>query len=155
MNYDKGLNMKFVRGVGWHRLVVPEYGVMPLQLIPMLVGFFTYKAATFVETFKELLPDSTEQEKENWKWITPHRWTSLQSWFQVFICYAICSGMDNVLSVWISAPLESVNHLLAKLNTAYKFCSKVYLCVWFGYVQMLHNWNNITPPSLEAENWLF
>jgi hypothetical protein len=63
--------------------------------------------------------------------------------------------MDNVLSVWISAPLESVNHLLAKLNTAYKFCSKVYLCVWFGYVQMLHNWNNITPPSLEAENWLF
>ncbi|KAH9536143.1 hypothetical protein CY35_17G091600 [Sphagnum magellanicum] len=49
----------------WNGLVVPEYGVMPLQLIPMLVGFFTYKAATFVETFKELLPDSTEQEKEN------------------------------------------------------------------------------------------
>jgi ATP synthase protein I len=65
MNYDKGLNMKLVRGVGWHRLVVPEYGVMPLQLIPMLVGFFTYKAATFVETFKELLPDSAKQEKEN------------------------------------------------------------------------------------------
>lgn len=126
MNYDKGLNMKLVRGVWWHRLVVPEYGVMPLQLIPMLVGFFTYKAATFVETFKELLPDSTKQEKENWKWITPHRWTSWQRWFQVFICYVICSGMDNVLSVWISAPLESVNHLLAKLNTAYKFCSKVY-----------------------------
>ncbi|CAM6038274.1 unnamed protein product [Sphagnum compactum] len=49
----------------WNGLVVPEYGVMPLQLIPMLVGFFTYKAATFVETFKELLPDSAKQEKEN------------------------------------------------------------------------------------------
>ncbi|CAK9859830.1 unnamed protein product [Sphagnum jensenii] len=49
----------------WNGLVVPEYGVMPLQLIRMLVGFFTYKAATFVETFKELLPDSAKQEKEN------------------------------------------------------------------------------------------
>lgn len=39
-------------------LAVPQYDVIPLQLIPMLVGFFTYKGATFVETFKELLPKS-------------------------------------------------------------------------------------------------
>lgn len=44
----------------WNTLVVPQYDVIPLQLIPMLVGFFTYKAATFVETFKELLPKSEE-----------------------------------------------------------------------------------------------
>ena len=44
------------------RLAVPQYDVIPLQLIPMLVGFFTYKAATLVETFKELLPKQNEVE---------------------------------------------------------------------------------------------
>lgn len=44
------------------RLAVPQYDVIPLQLIPMLVGFFTYKAATLVETFKELLPKQDEVE---------------------------------------------------------------------------------------------
>ncbi|KAG6551153.1 hypothetical protein Mapa_007388 [Marchantia paleacea] len=45
----------------WNALAVPEYDVMSLQLIPMLVGFFTYKAATLVETFKELLPNQVEE----------------------------------------------------------------------------------------------
>lgn len=40
---------------------MPELDVMSLQLIPMLVGFFTYKAATLVETFKELLPNQAEE----------------------------------------------------------------------------------------------
>lgn len=48
----------------WNALAVPQYDVIPLQLIPMLVGFFTYKAATFVETFKELLPKSDSEELE-------------------------------------------------------------------------------------------
>lgn len=45
----------------WNALAVPELDVMSLQLIPMLVGFFTYKAATLVETFKELLPNQAEE----------------------------------------------------------------------------------------------
>lgn len=44
------------------RLLVPEYSVMHLDLIPMLLGFFTYKAATLVETFKELLPAQEEKD---------------------------------------------------------------------------------------------
>jgi ATP synthase protein I len=42
-------------------LLVPEFDVMPLDLIPMLLGFFTYKAATLVETFMELLPSRDEK----------------------------------------------------------------------------------------------
>lgn len=48
----------------WNALAVPQFDVIPLQLIPMLVGFFTYKAATFVETFKELLPKSDEEDND-------------------------------------------------------------------------------------------
>ncbi|KAG0584506.1 hypothetical protein KC19_3G213800 [Ceratodon purpureus] len=48
----------------WNALAVPQYDVIPLQLIPMLVGFFTYKAATFVETFKELLPKTEENDSD-------------------------------------------------------------------------------------------
>ena len=50
---------------GGCRLAVPQYDVMPLQLIPMLVGFFTYKAATLAETFRELLPSSQSQEGDS------------------------------------------------------------------------------------------
>lgn len=48
----------------WNALAVPKYDVIPLQLIPILVGFFTYKAATFVETFKELLPKAEENDSD-------------------------------------------------------------------------------------------
>lgn len=48
----------------WNALVVPKFDVIPLELIPMLVGFFTYKAATFVETFKEILPKSEEDDSD-------------------------------------------------------------------------------------------
>lgn len=37
------------------RIVVPEYGLMHLELIPMLVGFFTYKIATFAQAIEEAL----------------------------------------------------------------------------------------------------
>jgi hypothetical protein len=37
------------------RILVPEYGFMHLELIPMLVGFFTYKIATFVQAIEEAL----------------------------------------------------------------------------------------------------
>ncbi|KAK9922757.1 hypothetical protein M0R45_031204 [Rubus argutus] len=35
---------------------VPQYGFMHLELIPMLVGFFTYKIATFVQAIEEAIP---------------------------------------------------------------------------------------------------
>lgn len=38
-----------------HRILVPEYGFMHLELIPMLVGFFTYKIATFFLAIEEAL----------------------------------------------------------------------------------------------------
>lgn len=37
------------------RILVPEFGFMQLELIPMLVGFFTYKIATFVQAIEESL----------------------------------------------------------------------------------------------------
>ncbi|KAI4333851.1 hypothetical protein L6164_018609 [Bauhinia variegata] len=39
----------------WNAILVPEYGYMHLELIPMLVGFFTYKIATFVQAIEEAL----------------------------------------------------------------------------------------------------
>ncbi|KAJ0637089.1 hypothetical protein HanOQP8_Chr17g0669661 [Helianthus annuus] len=36
----------------WNGIVVPEYGLMHLELIPMLVGFFTYKIATFSQAIE-------------------------------------------------------------------------------------------------------
>lgn len=40
----------------WNGIAVPQYGLMHLDLIPMLVGFFTYKIATFVQAIEEALP---------------------------------------------------------------------------------------------------
>ncbi|KAJ4729664.1 ATP synthase protein I -related [Melia azedarach] len=40
----------------WNGIVVPEYCFMHLELIPMLVGFFTYKIATFVQAIEHALP---------------------------------------------------------------------------------------------------
>ena len=37
------------------RILVPEYGSMHLELIPMLVGFFTYKVATFVQAIEDAI----------------------------------------------------------------------------------------------------
>ncbi|XAR49545.1 hypothetical protein NMG60_11032786 [Bertholletia excelsa] len=39
----------------WNELLVSEYGFMQLQLIPMLVGFFTYKIATFIQAIDDSL----------------------------------------------------------------------------------------------------
>ncbi|KAJ4981459.1 hypothetical protein NE237_032296 [Protea cynaroides] len=39
----------------WNGLLVPEYGLMHLNLIPMLVGFFTYKIATFIQAIEDAL----------------------------------------------------------------------------------------------------
>lgn len=47
----------------WNNIVAPNYGVMELQLIPMLVGFFTYKAATLIQTFKEVMDQYTVEAK--------------------------------------------------------------------------------------------
>eukprot|EP00850_Spirogloea_muscicola_P024036 SM000427S15754 [mRNA] locus=s427:4739:7607:+ [translate_table: standard] len=38
----------------WNEILVPEYGLLQLQLIPILLGFFTYKAATLVVTFEDV-----------------------------------------------------------------------------------------------------
>ncbi|KAK6134316.1 hypothetical protein DH2020_031939 [Rehmannia glutinosa] len=37
----------------WNGILVPEYGFMHLELIPMLVGFFTYKIATFMQAIED------------------------------------------------------------------------------------------------------
>ncbi|CAK7348145.1 unnamed protein product [Dovyalis caffra] len=39
----------------WNGILVPDYGFMHLELIPMLVGLFTYKIATFVQAIDEAL----------------------------------------------------------------------------------------------------
>ncbi|KAL8140440.1 hypothetical protein V2J09_006461 [Rumex salicifolius] len=39
----------------WNAIVVPEYGFMHLELIPILVGFFTYKIATFIQAIEEAI----------------------------------------------------------------------------------------------------
>ncbi|XP_061349558.1 protein CONSERVED ONLY IN THE GREEN LINEAGE 160, chloroplastic isoform X2 [Gastrolobium bilobum] len=39
----------------WNGILVPEFGFMQLQLIPMLVGFFTYKIATFAQAIEDAL----------------------------------------------------------------------------------------------------
>ncbi|XP_059659776.1 protein CONSERVED ONLY IN THE GREEN LINEAGE 160, chloroplastic isoform X2 [Cornus florida] len=39
----------------WNGILVPDYGFMHLELIPMLVGFFTYKIATFIQAIEEAL----------------------------------------------------------------------------------------------------
>lgn len=47
----------------WNAILVPEYGTMHLELIPMLVGFFTYKIATFVQAVEESVSTLTENTK--------------------------------------------------------------------------------------------
>lgn len=42
------------------RILVPEYGTMHLELIPMLVGFFTYKIATFVQAIEDSVSTLTK-----------------------------------------------------------------------------------------------
>lgn len=37
------------------RILVPEFGAMHLELIPMLVGFFTYKIGTFFQAIEEAI----------------------------------------------------------------------------------------------------
>lgn len=39
----------------WNGILVPGYGFMHLDLIPILVGFFTYKIATFTQAIEEAL----------------------------------------------------------------------------------------------------
>ncbi|OMP03604.1 hypothetical protein CCACVL1_02342 [Corchorus capsularis] len=39
----------------WNAILVPEYGYMHLELIPMLVGFFTYKIATFFQAIEDAI----------------------------------------------------------------------------------------------------
>lgn len=40
----------------WNEILVPDFGFVHLNLIPMLVGFFTYKIATFVQAIEDVLP---------------------------------------------------------------------------------------------------
>ncbi|GKV24972.1 hypothetical protein SLEP1_g34501 [Rubroshorea leprosula] len=39
----------------WNEILVPQYGLLHLELIPMLVGFFTYKIATFLQAVEEAI----------------------------------------------------------------------------------------------------
>ncbi|XP_027062583.1 protein CONSERVED ONLY IN THE GREEN LINEAGE 160, chloroplastic [Coffea arabica] len=47
----------------WNEILVPEYGFMHLELIPMLVGFFTYKIATFFQAIEDTLTVSGEKRQ--------------------------------------------------------------------------------------------
>uniref|UniRef100_A0A0E0C5X2 CGL160/ATPI domain-containing protein n=1 Tax=Oryza meridionalis TaxID=40149 RepID=A0A0E0C5X2_9ORYZ len=47
----------------WNEILVPDYGFMHLELIPMLVGFFTYKIATFAQAIQESIPAVGNQPK--------------------------------------------------------------------------------------------
>lgn len=58
MDYYKSLLVLWYFGKNWffvcgNRILVPEYGVMQLELIPILVGFFTYKIATFLQAIED------------------------------------------------------------------------------------------------------
>ncbi|KAF2302276.1 hypothetical protein GH714_033958 [Hevea brasiliensis] len=46
----------------WNEILVPDYGFMDLELIPMLVGFFTYKIATFAQALEDALTATVEKE---------------------------------------------------------------------------------------------
>ncbi|XP_044976628.1 protein CONSERVED ONLY IN THE GREEN LINEAGE 160, chloroplastic-like [Hordeum vulgare subsp. vulgare] len=46
----------------WNAILVPDYGFMHLELIPMLVGFFTYKIAMFTQAIQESIPDVGNRE---------------------------------------------------------------------------------------------
>ncbi|KAJ3704396.1 hypothetical protein LUZ61_008101 [Rhynchospora tenuis] len=37
----------------WNEILVPQYGLVNLELIPMLVGFFTYKVSTFIQAIDD------------------------------------------------------------------------------------------------------
>lgn len=47
------------------RILVPEYGFMHLELIPMLVGFFTYKIATFFQAIEEAISITTQKPESS------------------------------------------------------------------------------------------
>ncbi|KAK8653433.1 hypothetical protein V6N13_127435 [Hibiscus sabdariffa] len=51
----------------WNGILVPEYGIMQLQLIPMLVGFFTYKIATFFQAIDDAVTVVGEKQRSNIK----------------------------------------------------------------------------------------
>lgn len=46
----------------WNAILVPEYGIMHLELIPMLVGFFTYKMATFAQAIEEVITVASKKD---------------------------------------------------------------------------------------------
>lgn len=41
------------------RILVPDCGFVHLDLIPMLVGFFTYKIATFMQAIEDAVNAAT------------------------------------------------------------------------------------------------
>lgn len=48
----------------WNGILEAEYGFMHLDLIPMLVGFFTYKIATFAQAMEDALTTVEEKKTE-------------------------------------------------------------------------------------------
>ncbi|KAK8717176.1 hypothetical protein V6N13_044453 [Hibiscus sabdariffa] len=51
----------------WNGILVPEYGYMQLELIPMLVGFFTYKIATFFQAIDDAITVVGEKQRSDIK----------------------------------------------------------------------------------------
>ncbi|KAI4322771.1 hypothetical protein L6164_022436 [Bauhinia variegata] len=48
----------------WNEILVPEYGYMHLELIPMLVGFFTYKIATFAQAMEDAITVAVKKPQD-------------------------------------------------------------------------------------------
>eukprot|EP00898_Chlorokybus_atmophyticus_P005704 jgi/Chlat1/6134/Chrsp41S05719 len=48
----------------WNTLYAPETGIH-LVLVPMLLGFFSYKAATLIQTLREFLPEDSLRQEES------------------------------------------------------------------------------------------
>ncbi|KAJ1688395.1 hypothetical protein LUZ63_019785 [Rhynchospora breviuscula] len=46
----------------WNEILVPQYGLMHLELIPMLVGFFTYKVSTFIQAIDDAVSVAKKPE---------------------------------------------------------------------------------------------
>ena len=62
--HQTSFHWNFLLGTDLHmfgRILVPEYGFMHLELIPMLVGFFTYKIATFFQAIGEAISIYTKK----------------------------------------------------------------------------------------------
>lgn len=83
------------------RIAVPEYGFMHLQLIPMLVGFFTYKIATFAQAIEAAVSPVVNESEAwysiPWWYVKNHLWFLLVT--DLFLSSLVTSSI--LLNRWV------------------------------------------------------